>query len=83
LGEEWGGRRKSARKLHFFFLTYHTIGPGGIIRALIVSLLGAVAFVASLLALRHQRQTSPRNQTPAGEKVGQMASLERLRELGL
>lgn len=57
--------------------------PGGTIRTLIVSLLGAAALTAGLLAFRHQRQANPRPQVHAGETVGQMASLERLRELGL
>jgi len=50
---------------------------------LIVSLLGAAAIAAGFLALRQQRQGTPKSKIHAGEKVGQMASLERLRELGL
>ena len=50
---------------------------------MIVSLLGAVALTAGLLAFRQQRQGNLKPRIHAGEKVGQMASLERLRELGL
>jgi hypothetical protein len=59
--------------------------PGGIIRTFIVSLLGAAAVTASILVLRHQREAEVevKTQIPAGEKTIRIASLERLRELGL
>ena len=57
--------------------------PGGTIRTLIVSLLSVVALTAGLLTFLSQRYGNARAQVHAGEKVGQMASLERLRELGL
>jgi hypothetical protein len=50
-----------------------------------VSLLGAAAVTAGLLVLRHQKETEVevKTQIPAGEKTVRIASLERLRELGL
>jgi hypothetical protein len=59
--------------------------PGGIIRTLLVSLLGAAAVAAGVLVLRHQREeeVAVKTQVPAGEKTVRIASLERLRELGL
>jgi hypothetical protein len=81
----WGeGREESAWKLQI--KTPHTginLKPGGTIRTLIVSLMGVVALTAGVLAFLSQRHGNARAQIHAGEKVGQMASLERLRELGL
>jgi len=66
--------------------------PGGIIRTFIVSLLGAATLTAGILVLKHHRETEVEsrgqirvgaNQIPAGEKTIRIASLERLRELGL
>lgn len=58
---------------------------GGAIRAFIVSLLGAAALTVGILVLRHQKEmeTVPKGRIPAGEKTARIASLERLRELGL
>jgi len=69
-----------------------TLNPGGTIRTFIVSLLGAAALTAGILVLKHQRETEVESkgqirfgadQIPAGEKTVRIASLERLRELGL
>ena len=50
-----------------------------------MSLVGAAALTASILVLRHQKETEveTKKQIPAGEKTVRIASLERLRELGL
>jgi hypothetical protein len=52
---------------------------------LLVSLLGAAALTASLLALRQQREAGENvgRQIPAGEKTARVVTLDRLRELGL
>ncbi len=59
--------------------------PGGSIRTLIVSLLGAAALTAGIFVIRHQREAENelRNQIPAGEKTARTISLDKLRELGL
>ena len=65
---------------------------GGTIRTFIVSLLGAAALTAGILVLKHQREDEVEptdriragaNRIPAGETTPRLASLERLRELGL
>jgi hypothetical protein len=50
-----------------------------------VSLLGAAALTAGILVIRHQKEAEadPKTRIPAGEKTVRIASLERLRELGL
>ena len=61
------------------------IDLGGLIRTLIVSLLGAAALTAGILVIRNQREAENelRKQIPAGEKTARTVSLEKLRELGL
>ena len=59
--------------------------PGGPIRTLAVSLIGAAALAAGLVFIHQQKQVdAPQRlkQTPAGETVPADISLERLRELG-
>ena len=62
-----------------------TADPGGPIRTLIVSLLGAAALTAGFFVIRHQREAEDelKNQIPAGEKTARTVSLDKLRELGL
>ena len=52
---------------------------------MIVSLLGAAALTAGILVIRNQREAENelKKQVPAGEKTVRIASLEKLRELGL
>ena len=80
-----GQRKNAAWKVHAWRTREGTLEPGGIIRTLIVSLLGAAALTAGLLVLRHQKESEVEVKTriPAGEKTVRIASLERLRELGL
>ena len=62
-----------------------TIYPGGPIRTLAVSLIGAAALAAGLVFIHQQKQVdAPQRlkQTPPGETVPADISLERLRELG-
>ena len=62
------------------------LSPGGIIRKLLVSLLGAATLTAGVFIVRqHQKEVAEeaQRQVPAGEKVARDISLERLRELGL
>jgi len=73
--------------MHFkeSFVWGSCIDPGGPIRTFIVSLLGAAAVAAGLLAFRFHREaeTELKGQIPAGEKTARTVSLEKLRELGL
>jgi hypothetical protein len=59
--------------------------PGGPIRTFIVSLLGAAAVAAGILAFRYHREAENefKGQIPAGERTARTASLDKLRELGL
>jgi hypothetical protein len=61
--------------------TYH---PGGPIRALLVSLLGAATLTFGILLLRQQREmgTPGTTRIPGGESATRTVSLDRLRELG-
>jgi len=62
-----------------------TSKPGGPIRTLIVSLLGAAALTAGILVIRYHREAEDefKGQIPAGEKTARTVSLEKFRELGL
>jgi hypothetical protein len=67
--------------------TLSIYNPGGPIRKLVVSLMGAVSLVAGLMVIRHHRETDAeaevKKQVPAGENTARTASLEKLRELGV
>ncbi len=58
--------------------------PGGPIRTLLVSLLGAATLTLGILLLRHQMalEAGGEDQVPAGEDAARTVSLDRLRELG-
>ena len=63
----------------------HPQRPGGAIRTLVVSLLGAAAVAAGLVLIRQQKLPDPQLQirdVHAGESQPGTISLEKLRELG-
>jgi hypothetical protein len=61
------------------------MNPGGPIRTLIVSLVGAATLTAGLLLVRQQKDAGveTKRQVPVGERTAKDISLDRLRELGL
>jgi len=61
----------------------HPQRPGGAIRTLVVSLLGAAAVAAGLVLIRQQKLPDPQiRDVHAGESQPGTISLEKLRELG-